>query len=157
MLRFGVYRDDESDAGGEDSRKIWPKIRPHRRQYLNITALLAVPVDRLIHVGAMPHICSEAFRCFRRTRHINNSPKPHYLAHQLPIAPEKIMNINRFRGSAAGRNRCVEHAGIVYAVATAPGDEIKEQTRNTLAHLDESLKMAGSDKTFRLQTSIHCP
>ena len=53
------------------------------------------------------------------------------------------MIINRFRGSAAGRNRCVEHAGIVYAVATAPGDDIKEQTRNTLAQIDESLKMAG--------------
>ena len=64
------------------------------------------------------------------------------------------MTINRFRGSAAGRNRCVEHAGIVYAVATAPGDEIKEQTRNTLAHLDESLKMAGSDKTRILQAQI---
>ena len=64
------------------------------------------------------------------------------------------MIINRFRGSAAGRNRCVEHAGIVYAVATAPGDEIKEQTRNTLAHLDESLKMAGSDKTRILQAQI---
>ena len=64
------------------------------------------------------------------------------------------MSINRFRGSAAGRNRCVEHAGIVYAVATAPGDEIKEQTRNTLAHLEESLKMAGSDKTCILQAQI---
>ena len=66
---------------------------PYRRQYLNITAL-RVPINRLIHVGAMPHICSKACR-FRRTRHIN-SPKPHYLAHQPPIDPEKIMSINRF-------------------------------------------------------------
>ena len=64
------------------------------------------------------------------------------------------MIINRFCGAAAGRNRCVEHAGIVFAVATAPGDEIKEQTRNTLAQIDESLKMAGSDKTRILQAQI---
>ena len=64
------------------------------------------------------------------------------------------MSINRFRSSATGRNRCVEHPGIVCAVATAPGDDIKVQTRNTLAHLDESLKMAGSDKTRILQAQI---
>ena len=61
------------------------------------------------------------------------------------------MTINRYKGSAAGRNRCVEHGGIVYTVATAPGADIQEQTRNSLAHLDESLEMAGSNKTRILQ------
>ena len=64
------------------------------------------------------------------------------------------MTINRYRGQAAGRNRCVEHAGIVYTVATAPGDGIQEQTRQSLASLDESLEMAGSDKTHILQAQI---
>jgi len=64
------------------------------------------------------------------------------------------MTINRFKGSAAGRNRCVEYAGIVYAVATGPGDDIKSQTWNTLLHLDESLEMAKSDKTRILQAQI---
>lgn len=64
------------------------------------------------------------------------------------------MTITRFRGTAAGRNRCVEHAGIVYAVATAPGDSIEEQTQRSLAYLDESLAMAGSDKTRILQAQI---
>ena len=64
------------------------------------------------------------------------------------------MTINRFQGTAVGRNRCVEHAGIVYAVATSPGDGIAEQTRGTLAHLEESLQMAGSDKTRILQAQI---
>ena len=64
------------------------------------------------------------------------------------------MTITRFRGSARGRNRCVEHAGIVYAVATAEGTDIQEQTRRTLAHLDESLSMAGSDKTRILSAQI---
>ena len=64
------------------------------------------------------------------------------------------MTINRYKGSAAGRNRCVEHGGIVYTVATAPGADIQEQTRNSLAHLDESLEMAGSNKTRILQAQI---
>ena len=38
------------------------------------------------------------------------------------------MQINRFQGNAKGRNRCVEYGGIVYAVATAEGADIQEQT-----------------------------
>ncbi|MEL0020801.1 MAG: RidA family protein [Rickettsiales bacterium] len=64
------------------------------------------------------------------------------------------MTITRFKGQAAGRNRCVEYGGTVYTVATAKGDGIKEQTERTLAHLDESLAMAGSDKTRILQAQI---
>ena len=64
------------------------------------------------------------------------------------------MSINRFCGCASGRNRFVEHAGFVCAVATAPGDATKQQTQNALAHLDESLKMPGSDKTCILQGQI---
>ena len=39
------------------------------------------------------------------------------------------MQINRLQGNAKGRNRCVEYGGIVYAVATAEGADIQEQTR----------------------------
>ena len=64
------------------------------------------------------------------------------------------MQINRFKGKAKGRNRCVEHGGIIYAVATAEGKNIQEQTLRSLKYLDESLKMAGSDKTRILQGQI---
>jgi enamine deaminase RidA (YjgF/YER057c/UK114 family) len=64
------------------------------------------------------------------------------------------MQINRFQGNAKGRNRCVEHGGIIYAVATAEGKNIREQTHRSLEFLDESLKMAGSDKTRILQGQI---
>lgn len=64
------------------------------------------------------------------------------------------MTINRFRGHATGRNRCVEYGGIVHAVATSDAEGIAEQTRRTLAHLDESLAMAGSDRTRILQAQI---
>ena len=42
------------------------------------------------------------------------------------------MQINRFKGKAKGRNRCVEHGGIIYAVATAEGKSIQEQTLRSL-------------------------
>ncbi|MDP6390181.1 MAG: RidA family protein [Alphaproteobacteria bacterium] len=66
------------------------------------------------------------------------------------------MTINRYKGHAAGRNRAVAHNGIVYAVATAPdkSGDIQDQTRQTLAHLDESLAMAGTDKTKMLQAQV---
>ena len=64
------------------------------------------------------------------------------------------MKINRYRGQAIGRNRCVEYDGIVRAVATAEANGIAEQTRRVLAHLDESLEMAGSDRTRILQAQI---
>ena len=64
------------------------------------------------------------------------------------------MTIKRFKGAAIGRNRCVEYAGVVYAVATATGENIKSQTRKTLVHLDESLEIAGSNKTRILQAQI---
>ncbi len=64
------------------------------------------------------------------------------------------MTINRIKGQAVGRNRAVEYGGIVYAVATAPGEDIAAQTRATLAHLDESLAQAGSNRTRILQAQI---
>ena len=64
------------------------------------------------------------------------------------------MQINRFQGNAKGRNRCVEYGGIVYAVATAEGADIQEQTRRSLEFLDESLEMASSNKTLILQGQI---
>ena len=65
------------------------------------------------------------------------------------------MNINRYRGQWEGRNRCVEFGGIVYAVATAKGEDIQNQTRNSLSYLDESLAKAGSSKSRILQAQIY--
>jgi enamine deaminase RidA (YjgF/YER057c/UK114 family) len=64
------------------------------------------------------------------------------------------VTIERWRGSAAGRNRAVRHGGVVYTVATAPGADIKTQTRAVLAAIDANLADAGSDKTRLLSVQI---
>ena len=66
------------------------------------------------------------------------------------------MTIERIYGSAQGRARATCHAGMVYAVATAPGDSpsVAEQTRLTLAGLEKTLEDAGSDKTRIVQATV---
>ena len=64
------------------------------------------------------------------------------------------MAIERWRGSAQGRNRAVRHGGVVYTVATAPGADIKAQTRAALAAIDNNLAEAGSDKSRLLSVQI---
>ena len=64
------------------------------------------------------------------------------------------MTIERWRGSAKGRNRAVRHDGVVYTVATAPGTDIRTQTRAALAAIDVNLADAGSDKTCLLSVQI---
>jgi len=64
------------------------------------------------------------------------------------------MTIERWRGSAAGRNRTVRHGGIVYTVATGPGPNIQAQTRAALATIDANLVEAGADKTCLLSVQI---
>ena len=64
------------------------------------------------------------------------------------------MTIERWRGSAEGRNRAVRHGGVVYTVATAPGANIQAQTRAALAAIDKNLADAGSDKTCLLSAQI---
>ena len=66
------------------------------------------------------------------------------------------MSIDRWKGSAKGRNKAVRHGGIVYTVATAgaAGADIKAQTRGTLEIIENSLNEAGSDKTRMLSAQI---
>ena len=66
------------------------------------------------------------------------------------------MTIQRWKGDAAGRNRAVKHAGIVYTVATAAsaGPDIKAQTRAALQAIESNLNEAGSDKTRMLSVQI---
>jgi len=66
------------------------------------------------------------------------------------------MSIQRWKGDAAGRNRAVKHAGIVYTVATAAsaGPDIKAQTRAALKLIENNLNEAGSDKTRMLSVQI---
>jgi len=64
------------------------------------------------------------------------------------------VTIDRWQGSAKGRNRAVRHGGIVYTVATAPGADIRTQTRAALAAIDANLADAGSDKTCLLSVQI---
>ena len=66
------------------------------------------------------------------------------------------MEIRRWRGQAVGRNRAVEHNGLVWTVATAPNaeDGVAGQTRQCLAALERSLEEAGSWKTRILSAQI---
>ena len=64
------------------------------------------------------------------------------------------MTIERWQGSAKGRNRAVRHGGVVYTVATAPGADIQSQTRAALKAIDANLADAGSDKTRLLSVQI---
>jgi enamine deaminase RidA (YjgF/YER057c/UK114 family) len=48
----------------------------------------------------------------------------------------------------------VRHGGIVYTVATAPGADIRTQTRAALSAIDANLAEAGSDKTCLLSVQI---
>ncbi len=66
------------------------------------------------------------------------------------------MTIDRWQGSAKGRNRAVRHDGIVYTVATAAaaGPDIQSQTRATLEAIEGNLNEAGSDKTRMLSVQI---
>ena len=64
------------------------------------------------------------------------------------------MTIDRWQGSAKGRNRAVRHNGIVYTVATAAGADIQAQTRATLDAIDQNLADAGSDKSRLISVQI---
>ena len=67
------------------------------------------------------------------------------------------MTIERIHGSAKGRARATRHAGMVYAVATAPGasPSVAEQTRLTLEALEKNLEDGGSDKTRIVQATVY--
>ena len=67
------------------------------------------------------------------------------------------MNINRITGAAKGRSPAVHHNGIVYAVATAGSNSssVAEQTRLTLAALEQNLNAVSSDKTRLLQATVY--
>jgi enamine deaminase RidA (YjgF/YER057c/UK114 family) len=65
------------------------------------------------------------------------------------------MTIERFYGSAKGRCHVNRHAGLIYAVATAPGANFAEQMRNTLEALENNMKTGGSDKTRIIQATVY--
>ena len=67
------------------------------------------------------------------------------------------MNITRITGAAKGRSPAVHHNGIVYAVATAGSNSssVAEQTRLTLAALEQNLNAVNSDKTRLLQATVY--
>lgn len=64
-------------------------------------------------------------------------------------------SIKRTPGGARGRCRIVEHAGLVWTVATGPGATVAEQTRSTLAGLEASLEEAGTDKHHILEAVVY--
>lgn len=67
------------------------------------------------------------------------------------------MTIERVHGKARGRCPAVAHNGLVHAVATdqSSAPTVAEQTRRTLAALDDALAAAGSDRTCLLQATVY--
>ena len=67
------------------------------------------------------------------------------------------MRIQRFAGDARGRSRAVAYRDLVFAVATAPDTAagIGGQTEQTLAHIDQTLAEAGTDKTRLLSATVY--
>ncbi len=67
------------------------------------------------------------------------------------------MSIERFAGSAVGRNRAVAYGNLVFTVATAPNTSVgvKAQTEQTLAGIDQNLADAGSDRTRLLSATVY--
>jgi enamine deaminase RidA (YjgF/YER057c/UK114 family) len=66
--------------------------------------------------------------------------------------------ITRFSGLTPTRSRAVVHDNLVFTVAVAPDpapNNLYEQTQRTLARIDESLKMAGTDKSNILQAIVY--
>lgn len=67
------------------------------------------------------------------------------------------MDIERAKGKAVGRNRGSAFRDLVTAVAVDPSSapSMAEQTRNTLAQLDQVLAELGSDKTRIIQATVY--
>lgn len=67
------------------------------------------------------------------------------------------MDIKRAKGNAAGRSRGSAFKDLVTAVAvdSSSAPSVAEQTRNTLARLDEVLAELGSDKTRLIQATVY--
>ena len=63
--------------------------------------------------------------------------------------------IERFAGGAAGRSRASAWRDLVFTVATAHGESLAEQTRNTLAAIDHNLADAGSGRTRLLSATVY--
>ena len=66
-----------------------------------------------------------------------------------------MSEIKRVHGGARGRSSVVVHRGTAWAVATAEGASVAEQTRNSLAKLDRLLGEAGTDRHHILEATIY--
>jgi enamine deaminase RidA (YjgF/YER057c/UK114 family) len=67
------------------------------------------------------------------------------------------MTINRWTGKYQGRNRAVEYHGTVWTVATAADtrQDLRGQTQQSLAIIDQNLRDAGSDKSLILSAQVY--
>jgi enamine deaminase RidA (YjgF/YER057c/UK114 family) len=66
--------------------------------------------------------------------------------------------IARFHGLTPTRSRTVVHNGLVFTVAVSPDPAppgIYEQTQRALTRIDESLAMAGTDKSRILSAIVY--
>ena len=66
-----------------------------------------------------------------------------------------MTDIERIKGSAAGRCKSVIANGMVWTVATAPGDSVTEQTRAALTSIEANLIEAGTGKGHIVDATIY--
>ena len=66
-----------------------------------------------------------------------------------------MAGIKRTAGVYQGRSRIVEHDGLIWTVATAPGKTVAAQTQKALAVIEANLIEAGSDKHHILEATVY--
>ncbi len=67
------------------------------------------------------------------------------------------MTIKRYPGKAVGRSESVEHKGLIYTavIALDLSGDLRSQTEQALAQLDNNLAEAGTDKTRLISATIY--
>ncbi|WP_282610693.1 RidA family protein [Pelagibius sp. Alg239-R121] len=66
-----------------------------------------------------------------------------------------MSEIERTPGGARGRCRSVTYGDFVWTVGTGTGASVAEQTRSTLAQIENNLKEAGTDKHRILEATVY--
>lgn len=64
-------------------------------------------------------------------------------------------SIDRVPGGASGRSQASAWRDLVFAVATAPGANVTEQTRNALATIEKNLEQLGSNRTRLISATVY--
>lgn len=85
---------------------------------------------------------------------VHGAPWPRGIAQE--VDPNMSADpIERTRGDAAGRSPASAWRDLVYAVATAPGASVAEQTRRALAIIEHNLAQLGSSPRRLIAATVY--